>query len=101
MTDKHSIIPRVIGAIIAALVFIAVAMLVLRNFQPFELGVSTGGLPFIPINDYATAGTDASTMLWAYRVIDVLVQGLLLAAAAIGAAALFRLEVAKKGEKEE
>jgi multisubunit Na+/H+ antiporter MnhB subunit len=101
MTEKSSVVPRIIGAIIAALVFIAITVMILRTVQPFELGVSPPSGLNIPVNDLALAGANVSTMLWAYRVLDVLVQGLLLAAAAIGAAALFRLEAAKKEEKEE
>ena len=101
MTEKSSIIPRIIGAIIAALVFIAIAAMILVFVQPFELGVSSPAAINIPVSDLAQAGANVSITLWAYRVIDILVQGLLLAAAAIGAASLFRLEAAKKEEKEE
>jgi multisubunit Na+/H+ antiporter MnhB subunit len=87
MTDKNSMIPRIIGAVIAALVYIALMALVLGNLN-FSLAVPS-------------SSANLGTMLWDYRVIDVLVQALLLTAAAIGAAALFRLETRNREEEKE
>ncbi|WXG43362.1 MAG: hypothetical protein WED04_04865 [Promethearchaeati archaeon SRVP18_Atabeyarchaeia-1] len=100
MTDKGSIAPRVIGVILAALLFIAIAAMILTTIVPFNLDVGPVLSTLITANDYSQAGLNASYVLWSYRGIDVMVQALLLSAAAIGAAALFRLESGRKEEKE-
>jgi multisubunit Na+/H+ antiporter MnhB subunit len=103
MTEARSLIPRIAGALIAAFVFIAILAMVLTSIQPFSLDTFAGSITstLIPVNDYFTEGANVATMLWGYRGIDSMLQGILLVAAAIGAAALFRLERGKEEVKEE
>jgi multisubunit Na+/H+ antiporter MnhB subunit len=106
MTEKSSLIPRIAGAVLAAFLFVAVIVLVLPSIGQLFLNTSltdqirnTG--TFISIGNYTAAGQNPSATLWSFRGIDVMLQGLLLVVAAIGAATLFRLEkgkVEKKGD---
>jgi multisubunit Na+/H+ antiporter MnhB subunit len=105
MTRTSSFVSRIIGAALAAILFIAIVALVLTAISPFQLinpsWVPSIDLTQIPVNDYSLAGTNVALLIWSYRGIDVMMQALLLMAAAIGAAALFRIERGKEEEKEE
>jgi multisubunit Na+/H+ antiporter MnhB subunit len=105
MTEKNSLIPRIIGAVLAAFLFIAIIALVVPSIGQLFLNTTltdqirnTG--TFISIGNYTAAGQNPSATLWSFRGIDAISQGLLLVVAAIGAATLFRLEkgMAKKKE---
>ena len=106
MTEKSSLIPRIIGAVLAALLLIGIIMFVLPSISQLLLNTTvtnqiTSSSTFTSISNYTAAGENPSVTLWNYRGIDVMLQGLLLVVAAIGAATLFRLEKGKKEEKED
>jgi multisubunit Na+/H+ antiporter MnhB subunit len=103
MTEKSSLIPRIMGVILAALLFIAILVMVLAAIQPFQLDRFSGAVTstLIPVNNYGAAGGDVPILLWIYRGIDTLLLGVLLVAAAIGAGALFRVEKGEEKSKEE
>jgi multisubunit Na+/H+ antiporter MnhB subunit len=105
MTKTSSFVSRIIGAALAAILFVAIVALVLTSISPFQLYDTSWGssidLKAIPVNDYSLAGINVALLLWGYRGIDVMMQALLLMAAAIGAAALFRIERGREEEKEE
>ncbi len=105
MTETSSLIPRIMGAIFAGFLFIAIIALVVPSLGQLFLNTtltdqirSTG--TFVSIGNYTAVGQNPSATLWGYRGIDALLQGVLLVVAAIGAATLFRLEKSKKEEKE-
>jgi multisubunit Na+/H+ antiporter MnhB subunit len=105
MSEKSSLIPRIIGVVLAALVLISILALVVPSLsQLFSNAALTNQIAsnstFTPIGNYTAAGQNPSTTLWNYRGIDVMLQGLLLVVAAIGAATLFRLEKRRNEEKE-
>jgi multisubunit Na+/H+ antiporter MnhB subunit len=103
MTEKSSLIPRIVGAALAAILLIAIIVFVVPSLGQLLLNtdvtntIASSGT-FIPIGNYT--GLNPSSTLWSYRGIDVMLQGLLFVVAAIGAATLFRLEKGKKEEKE-
>jgi multisubunit Na+/H+ antiporter MnhB subunit len=106
MTEKSSLVPRIVGAVIAALLLIAIIEFVVPSLSQLFLNttltdqIKNGGT-FISIGNYtAIYGQNPSATLWNYRGIDVMLQGLLFVVAAVGAATLFRLEKGKKEEKE-
>jgi multisubunit Na+/H+ antiporter MnhB subunit len=105
MTEKSSLMPRIIGAALAALLLIGILVFVLPSLSQLLLNttvtnqIASNGT-FTPIGNYTAVGQNPSVTLWNYRGIDVMLQALLLVVAAVGAATLFRLEKGKKEEKE-
>ena len=105
MTEKSSLIPRIIGVALAALVFIGIIVFVFPSMSQLLLNTTvtnqiTRSGTFTSIGNFTAAGENPSVTLWNYRGIDVMLQGLFLVVAAIGAATLFRLEKGKKEEME-
>nr|MDO8100220.1 hypothetical protein [Candidatus Njordarchaeota archaeon] len=96
MTERSWLIARIAGALLAAILFIALLVTIITPLStvPFHLDIFSGyvSVTLIPINDYALAGQNVIIMLWGYRGIDSILQGLVFVAAAVGAATLFRLE---------
>jgi multisubunit Na+/H+ antiporter MnhB subunit len=106
MSGKNSLIPRIIGAALAALLLIGILVFVLPSLSQLLLNATVtnqiaSNSTFTPISNYTAVGQNPSVILWNYRGIDVMLQALLLVVAAIGAATLFRLEVGRKEEKED
>jgi multisubunit Na+/H+ antiporter MnhB subunit len=106
MTETKSLIPRVIGLILAALIFVAIVELIIPSIGQLTANTALtnqiiSNSTFIPISNYTASGENPSTTLWGYRGIDSLLQGLLLVTAAIGAATLFRLEKGGEEKKKE
>ncbi|MFX1486323.1 MAG: hypothetical protein ACFFBS_04425 [Promethearchaeota archaeon] len=84
---------RVAGGILA-FVFLYILITELSTFIPFEYAPGGEPLVSVPVDDISYAVSQA---LWNQRVIDVLIQVMVLFAAAAGAAAMFRL--AKRPEE--
>ncbi|MFX0096225.1 MAG: hypothetical protein ACFE7E_00525 [Candidatus Hodarchaeota archaeon] len=85
---------RLAGGILA-IIFLYILIAELSTFVPFQY--APGGTPLVsvPVDDISY---EVSQALWNQRVIDILIQVMLLFAAAAGAAAMFRL--AKRPEEE-
>nr|MDO8134846.1 hypothetical protein [Candidatus Njordarchaeum guaymaensis] len=105
MTETNWLIARISGAVLAAILFVAILVAVIAPIAalPFQLDMFSGYIlgTLIPVNDYAMAGQNVSALLWRYRGIDSILQGLVFVVAAIGAATLFRLERGKVEESKE
>jgi multisubunit Na+/H+ antiporter MnhB subunit len=107
MTETNWLIARITGALLAAILFIAILVTVVAPLAsgPFQLDVFRDSeylrATLIPVNDFTTAGKKVIDMLWGYRGIDSILQGLIFVVAAVGAATLFRLERGKAEESKE
>lgn len=84
---------RVAGGILAA-VFLFILITELSTFIPFQYAPGGEPLVSVPVDDISY---EVSQALWNQRVIDILIQVMLLFAAAAGAAAMFRVS---KGPEE-
>ena len=105
MTERSWVIARITGALLAAILFVALLVTIIAPLAtvPFDLDIFSGYVSgtLIPVNNYVLAGQNVSSMLWGYRGIDSILQGLIFVVAAVGAATLFRLERGKaEGSKE-
>jgi multisubunit Na+/H+ antiporter MnhB subunit len=105
MTETNWLIARITGALLAAILFVAILVSVIAPLAtvPFYLDnyLSHISGTLIPVNNYTIAGQNAINLLWGYRGIDSILQGLVFVVAAIGAATLFRLEKEKAEEGKE
>jgi hypothetical protein len=77
-----------------AAIFLSAVALLLVMFQLLELPVFPFGTPSSSPDPVASV----ADWLWSYRTIDVLIQGVLLLAAVMGASAMFRVRGAEEGE---
>jgi multisubunit Na+/H+ antiporter MnhB subunit len=105
MTERSWLIARIAGALIAAILFVTLLVTIIAPLATlaFPLDAFSANVPgAFPVNNYVQAGQNVSNMLWGYRGIDSILQGLIFVVAAVGAATLFRLERGKaEGSKEE
>ena len=105
MTETNWLIARITGALLAAILFIAILVSVVAPMAnaPFRLDTFSSYVTdtLIPVNDYTAAGQKVIALLWQYRGIDSILQGLIFVVAAVGAATLFRLERGKAEESKE
>jgi len=105
MTEANWLIARITGALLAAILFIAILMTVIAPLAavPFYLDNYSSYISstLIPVNNYTIAGQNVISLLWGYRGIDSILQGLVFVVAAVGAATLFRLEKEKVEESKE
>jgi multisubunit Na+/H+ antiporter MnhB subunit len=105
MKERSWLIVRIAGALLAAILFIVLLVTIITPLAtvPFDLDIFSGYVSgtLIPINDYVLAGQNVSSMLWGYRGIDSILQGLIFVVAAVGVATLFRLERGKAEKSKE
>ena len=105
MTERSWLIARITGVLLSAILFIAILVSVVAPIAgaPFKLDTFSSYVSdsLIPVNDYTAAGQGAIAMLWKYRGIDIMLQGLIFVVVAVGVATLFRLERGKAEESKE
>ncbi|MCF2136566.1 MAG: hypothetical protein K9W43_04920 [Candidatus Thorarchaeota archaeon] len=80
---KYKIVAGLLSLIMITLIGIK-----LVDFTAFTIGAPTGTL-YAPTL-WEQIGNAVGSTLWSFRVIDVLIQAILLVAAVIGASAMFR-----------
>jgi hypothetical protein len=77
-----------------AALFLSAVILLLVAVQLLDMPVFPFGTPSSSPDPVAAV----ADWLWSYRTIDVLIQGVLLLAAVMGASAMFRMRGAKESE---